>query len=272
MLTLEELHAIGDELENTFCLRVSPIAVKLINRDEIPEGSAIPSAEGKHYALCQALSYVRRTRHSLALFAEDHWCLWPVINFRLRPLDEEDIEYVGTKYFIRDPEVSKRHFRAEYPYIREELKKDGMALAPLNSCAFEPDAVMIYCGPSQLRQLLMASKYDTGNITQSSFDTCDSCGAALVPVLNGEKGYNVSMPDAGEYERGLCTEDDMIYTISGANIEPFIGAVRDLVKKGFSYKQLSYDLRLEYRRAPFYNDMFRKWGLETGEEWTVGKR
>jgi uncharacterized protein (DUF169 family) len=271
-MTLSEIHAAGAELEQLYCLRTAPLAIRLVDRDEAPEGCTQPSAQGVHYALCQAFSYVRRTRKALAMFPEDNWCLWPIINFRQRSVDEQDAKYIGSTYFIRDPEMSYRHFREEFPYIDEGKKKEGLAVGPLESCAFEPDAVMIYCGPSQLRQLLMASKYDTGNITQSSFDTCDSCGAALVPVLNGEKGYNVSMPDAGEYERGLCTEDDMIYTISGANIEPFIGAVRDLVKMGFSYKQLSYDLRLEYRRAPFYNDMFRKWGLETGEEWTVGKR
>ena len=243
MLTLDELHAIGEELENTFLLKSAPLAIKLINEDEVPEKCEQPSKMGKHYALCQALAYSRHTRRHLAMFAEDHWCLWPVINFRLREIDDEDKRYVGSAYFIRDREVSLRHFINEYPYIREDLQKTGMAIAPLATCDFEPDCVMVYCEPSQLRQMLMASKYHTGDITTSCFDTCDSCGAALVPVLNGEKDYNVSIPDAGEYERSLCGEHEMIYTISGARLEDFIGAVRGLVKMGFSFKQLAYDIR-----------------------------
>ena len=272
MLSLEEIHGIGEELERILCLRSAILAIKLIDRDEIPEGCVQPSADGIHYALCQALAFVRSTRNHLAVFAEDHWCLWPVINFRLRDIDEGDKRYVGGCYFIRDPEVSYNHFCAEFPYIDEAKKKEGLAIAPLESCNFIPDAVMIYCNPSQLRQLLMASKYDSGNITKSSFDTCDSCGAALIPVLNGEMPYNVSIPDAGEFERALVGENDMIFTLPGENLEKLIGAARDLLAKGFSYRQLAYDIRPDYARAEFYNNMFHKWGLATGAEWTPGKR
>ena len=272
MLTLKEIHGIGEELERDFCLKTAPLAIRLIDGEEIPPRCLRPSEEGKHYALCQALSYVRRTGKSLAMFAEDHWCLWPVINFRLRELDEGDIHRLGGGYFIRDPEVSRRHFRREYPYIDEGKKKSGMAIAPLTDCEFQPQAVMIYCEPSQLRQLLMACKFDTGDIAASSFDTCDSCGAALVPVLNGTLPYNVSIPDAGEFERGLCGENEMIFTFAGENLAAMIGAVRDLIAMGFSYRQLAYDLKHDYARPKFYNDMFAKWGLETGEEWTPSTR
>ncbi len=272
MLSLEEIHAAGETLERLYCLRTSPLAIRLIDRDEIPEGCRQPSKDGKHYALCQALSFSRMTRNALAVFAEDHWCLWPIVNFRLRTLTEEDRKYVGSTYFIRDPEVSYRHFCEEYPYINEEKKKEGMAIAPLASCTFVPDAVMIYCEPSQLRQLLMASKWHTGKITGASLDTCDSCGAALLPVLNGERSYNVSMPDAGEYERGLCGENEMIFTLAGERLGDLVGAACDLTEKGFGYKNLAYDIRPDYARPKFYNDMFRKWGLETGEEWKPGVR
>ena len=271
-MTLEMIHAAGAELEELYCLKTAPLAIKLINRDEIPEGCTQPSKDGIHYALCQALAFSRRTRNGLAVFAEDHWCLWPVINFRLRALTEEDRKYVGSTYFIRDPEVSYRHFCEEYPYIDEDKAKEGMAIAPLERCAFEPDAVMVYCEPSQLRQLLMASKFYTGNITQASFDTCDSCGAALLPVLNGERLYNVSMPDAGEYERSLCGENEMIFTFAGAELENLLDAARGLKKMGFGFKQLAYDIRPDYARPKFYNDMFEKWGLETGALWIPGKR
>ena len=106
MYTLEELHAIGTELEHLFLLKTAPMAIKLINEDEIPEGCAQPSKEGKQYALCQAFSYVRRTRNALAMFGEDQWCLWPVINFRIREIDEDDKRYVGSGYFIKGREKS----------------------------------------------------------------------------------------------------------------------------------------------------------------------
>lgn len=272
MYTLDEIHTAGKELESLYALKTAPLAVKLVDRDEVPSGCIQPSAGGVHYALCQALSFVRRTRNHLVLFREDHWCVWPLINFRLGEIDAGDERRLGSNYFIRDPEVSYRHFKEEYPYIDERLKKDGMAIAPLESCNFIPDAAVIYCEPSQLRQLLMAAKYDTGNITRSSFDTCDSCGAALVPVLNGTMPYNVSIPDAGEYERALAGENDMIFSLRAENLPALVAAAEELAEKGFGYKNLAYDLKLDYCRPKFYNDMFEKWGLETGGEWIPGKR
>ncbi len=272
MLEIADYNSIGKELEEIFILKTAPLAIKLVNASEIPPRCVQPSASGKHYALCQALAFVRRTRNHLVMFAEDHWCLWPVINFRLREIDEDDRKRLGSGYFIRDEETSYRHFCAEFPYIDEAKAKTAMAIAPLESCEFEPDAIMIYCEPYQLRQLLMSSKWHSGNIAQSSFDTCDSCGAALVPILNGERPYNVSIPDAGEYERSLCGENEMIFTLSAEMLSPFIQSARDLRDKGFGIKQLAYDIRPDYARPKFYNDMFEKWGLPTGEEWIPGKR
>ena len=51
-----------------------------------------------------------------------------------------------------------------------------------------------------------------------------------------------------------------------------MAAAKDLRDKGFGLKQLTYDLKLDYARPKFYNDMFEKWGLETGEEWIPGQR
>lgn len=272
MYTLDDIHQAGKDLEELYCLRTAPLAIKLVNRDEVPAQCTQPSADGKHYALCQGLSFVRRTRNSLVMFLEDNWCLWPVINFRQGAITPEDERYLGSTYFIRDPEVSFNHFHKEFPYIDEDKKKDGLALAPLDRCTFVPDAVMIYCEPAQLRQLLMAAKWDSGNVTASSLDTCDTCGAALVPVLNGTMPYNVSIPDAGEYERGLCGDNELIFSLPCANLEKLVCAAKELRDRGFGLKQLAYDLKSDYARPKFYNDMFEKWGQARGEAWIPGQR
>ena len=43
--------------------------------------------------------------------------------------------------------------------------------------------------------------------------------------------------------------------------------LRTINKMGFGYKQLAMDMNIDYPRAEFYNVMFKKWGLETGEQW-----
>ncbi len=100
MHTVEELNGLGGELERLLNLRFAPIAMKLINEDEIPEGCIRPKRDRNvHYALCQAFAAVRRERKALALFKEDHWCVWPVLSLRLEEMEAGDPEYLGPMMF-----------------------------------------------------------------------------------------------------------------------------------------------------------------------------
>ncbi len=273
MFTVEQYNAIGKELEELLSLRFLPIAVKkLFSKDEIPEGCYQPSKDrGEHPALCQAFAQVRRNKRSIAMFREDHWCLWPIIAFKDGEMTDADVEYVGTKWFIKDPQMSLEYFKANYPYVKEDCLP-GLALAPLSSCTFVPDAVVIYCFPAQLRQLLMASKYHTAKIADASLDTTGSCIFSIVPVLNGEKDYNVSIPDPGEYERALSDENEMIFTVAGDKVGELVESISRIKTMGFGYKELALDMNIDYPRAEFYNKMFEKWGLETGAQWKIGER
>ena len=272
MYTLNDFNKAGRELEDRLHLRSAPIALKLIDEDEIPEGCVQPSEKGQHYALCQAFSAMRRNRRAFALFKEDHWCLWPLISFRNVELDAGDVEYLGGGQFIRDRDMSVKFFKEHFPMIDPAKKKAGMALAPLATCTFEPDMAVIYCIPTQLRQLLMAAKFNDAVVPGSCLQTVNSCGAAVLPIINGEMDYNTAIPDPGEFERSLAWDDEMIFTVSARKLESLVTAVRDIAEMGFGYKQLTYDMNLDYPRAKFYNEMFHKWGLVTGKEWTVHER
>jgi uncharacterized protein (DUF169 family) len=267
MLTLEKCHEIGKGLTERLQLRSMPIAMKLIGRDEIPEGCARPSESGTHYAMCQAFSEVRRNGRGFALFEEDHWCVWPIICYRNRHLDEADVKYLGGMQFIEGAEKSEAYFREHFPIIDQDKKKPGMALAPLSSCTFIPDMAIVYCIPGQLRQLLMSAKWSDAIVPPSNLQTVASCGAALIPVLNGETDYNVGIPDPGEFERALAWDDEMIFTVSAAKLSELDDSSAKISGAGFGFRQLVYDMNLEYPRAPFYNEMFAKWDLAVGDVW-----
>lgn len=272
MYTLDDFNKAGLQLEDFLHLRSAPIALKLIDENEIPEGCIRPSEMGTHYALCQAFAAVRRNRRAFALFKEDHWCLWPLISFRNAELDAQDVDFLGGGQFIRNREMSIKFFKEHFPMIDADKKKAGMAVAPLMTCTFKPDAVIIYCIPAQLRQLLMAAKFNDAIVPGACLQTVNSCGAAVLPVINGERDYNTAIPDPGEFERSLAWDDEMIFTVSGEKLESLLTALRDIAEMGFGYKQLAYDMNLDYPRAKFYNDMFQKWGLDIGKEWTVHER
>jgi uncharacterized protein (DUF169 family) len=265
----ETYRQLGQELEQTLSLRDVPVALKVLYKgDEIPADALRPSRDtGRHYAMCQAMMLARRGKKTVALLKEDNWCLWPVISFGMVKLDEGDMNYLGGMHFYKDTAVSHKYFREEYPILKTDRDVDGFMLAPLTGCSFEPDIVCIYCRPGQLRSLLMAAKYESGQVVSSSLDTCASCVHAVIPVLNSEKPYNLSIPDPGEYERSLCDEDEMIFTLRADRLEEVVTGMRMLSRSGFGYRQLAPDMNLDYPRPEFYANMFEKWGLERGPLW-----
>ncbi len=85
MISLEEVHQYGMELENWLRMRVHPIAVKMLKSvDEIPEDAIVPTRDWGHkYSLCQSFAKSQRANQTIAMFKEDMWCFEPVIGLGL---------------------------------------------------------------------------------------------------------------------------------------------------------------------------------------------
>ena len=269
MLKIDEIRQLGAEMERILILQSAPVGLKVLYGGEaIPEDTCRPYRDvGKHYAMCQAMTSARRERKTFTLLKEDNWCIWPLISFRMVTLDDGDTAYLGDKHFMRDRAASQRYFENEYPRLQTEKEVAGFALSPLTDIGYIPDIVCVYCRPGQLRSLLMAAKFETGHTVQASLDTCASCVHTVIPVLNGEKAYNVSIPDPGEYERGLCDPDEMIFTLRADRLTELLSGLRTMDGSGFGYRGLAMDMHLDYARPEFYNNMFEKWGLPRGELW-----
>lgn len=266
-MTVKEANEMGLTLEQALLLRYSPIALKLIySEEEIPEGTIRPwRDEGNRLAMCQAFALVRRNRKAYTLLKEDHWCVWPLVSYKICPLDEADIEYMGTKFFMKDKDRSVKYLREEYPML-EGKPPIGFSIAPLRSCTFVPDLVCIYCNPAQIRSLLMATKFETSELLKVALDPVDSCVHSTIPVLNGQD-YNITFPDPGEYERGLTDENEVMFTLRGAVLPTLAASVSMFDKIKFGYQGLQMEMDMNFPRPEFYNKMFEKWGLATGEEW-----
>ena len=266
---MTDYYRYGKELDELLKLRYAPIALKLLREgDEIPEGCLRPKRDlGAHLALCQAFAMVRRQRASLVLLKEDHWCVWPLISFGQVKFSREDDYYdqVVTINFIEDPQKAREFFEKSYPRLNYG-ESIGLALAPLDSCNFTPDLILIYARPAQLRSMLMAVKFKTGELLKCEFDAVDSCVYSTVPVLqNGN--YRITVPDPGEYERALTDEDEMIFSVPAAKLEELLDGLNKLSAMGFGYKQLFMEMKLDFARPQFYDDLFKRWGLDQGEIW-----
>ena len=76
MKSLEDYKQEGHKLFHKLHLSTYPVAIKYSdNADQIPENAMRPSAFGKKLALCQAFTMGRRHGSTIAMTAEDNFCV-----------------------------------------------------------------------------------------------------------------------------------------------------------------------------------------------------
>jgi len=261
--TLGEFNNYGEELERLLRLRSSPIAVKMLEKEEdIPEGAIRPKRDrGVHLAQCQAFAMSRRQRATVAMLKEDNWCWAPLIGYGLvKPL--EGYPALHRIYIVKNMEAAKRVAK-NFPRL-EYGKYIGIVSAPLKTANFEPDLVLIYSNTAQLRSLLLATKYKEGLLVTSQFDPIDSCVYSVVPViLNGQ--YRITLPDPGDYERAMAGEDEIIFSVPRDKMEELILGLRHFEEIKLGYTHFTKEMRPDFPRPEFYKELFRMWGLDVEE-------
>jgi uncharacterized protein (DUF169 family) len=251
----------GADLERMLLLRTHPIAVRLLRSEaEVPEGAIRPKKDrGEHYALCQVFSLVRRQGLTIAMFLEDHWCFEPIISYGLVETPADYLEGFAKSFWVVDKEAAAQHARelprlpvGEYP---------GMVIGPLNRADFEPDLVLIYCTPAQLRYLLIALRHLHGTRAASTLDPWSSCTYAVIPsFLHGE--CQVSVPDPGEFERAAVAEDEMIFTVPTTRLKELMDGLYRLEESGRGFRHFAPSMEADFKQPPFYEEHFRRWGLD----------
>jgi len=246
----------GEELERSLKLKTSPIAVKMLEKEsDIPEGAIRPKKDkGHHIAQCQAFSMSRRQQMTVAMLKEDHWCWAPLLAYGL----------------VEDPNDDFLKQVASFPRF-EYGKYIGMLTAPLKSAKFEPDMVMIYSDTAQLREMLMVIKFQEKANISSEFDPIDSCAYAIVPVIKENK-YRITLPDPGEASRALANDDEIILSVPKDRLEKLAEGVKRVMDNKLNPEDWSHMLmRPDFPRPEFYEDIFKKLGLEYKEKSSPGK-
>jgi len=256
-MSVSAYNKLGEELEKL-----------LKTESDMPEGAIRPKRDlGEHLALCQTYAMVRRQRKSIVMLKEDHWCVWPLIGFGLVDFHEGTAYYdrAVTGNFIEDPDKAREFFKNAYPRL-ENGSNIGLALAPLDTANFIPDLILVYLKPAQLRSALMSIKYKSGELLEVKLDSVDSCVHSTIPLIK-DGNYKITVPDPGEYERGLTDEDEMILSVPADKLYDLVAGLTLLADVGFGYRQLHMEMKCDFPRPQFYDDLFKMWGLDTGEIW-----
>jgi len=265
MKTMSAFNRCGEELEMRLLLRTSPVAIKMLEREEdIPRGALRPKKDlGVHLGLCQAFAKSRRERATVAMLKEDHWCFLPVIAHGLtKPPDfflEGHTDYPDR---IADLEAAKNLARTS-PRL-EYGKYIGVISAPLRATTFEPDLIMIYSNTNQLRCLLTAMRYRKGYVVISNLNPLGACVQATVPVLQSGD-CQVTVPCGGDRRRALAQDDEMILSLPADRLGDLMVGLRHFDETGFGYKQFAPDMRPDYPLPELYVKVAKMLGMEMPE-------
>ncbi len=264
--SLSTFKTYGADLERLMILRTYPISIKMLNNEtEIPAGAVRPKKDrGEHYAMCQAISLARHQGMTLTMFLEDHWCFAPIISYGLVDTPDNPDKF-GSSFFIANKQMAQKR-DSEVPCFPVG-KYAGMVLGPLSKANYLPELVMIYCNPKQLRHLLFSLMHINGRRVTSTLDSIDSCIHSIVPSLLNEE-YAVTVPDPGDYERGMADEDEMILTVPAVKMKELMDGLYHFEECNMGYRVFNRrTLHPDFQQPPFYQEYFKKWGLyESGEQ------
>ena len=256
------------QLHELLLLRYEPIAIKMVEDiSDVPESAINPRRDlGKHMCLCQAYAMSRRNKKTLYMDKNSEWCWNPLVC--LGHVDSgmgtETFDILSSFIGIQDKDAAEAFF-AGLPKLPLGKYK-GLVIAPLCSCDFEPDLVLIYANPAQMRMMIGGVKQMTGKLVETQLDIIDSCAySTVVPLLTGQ--YRVTFPDPGEYERALADDDEVILSVPRGHLDQLVTGIRQNAAHGLGYLNLNKEMMLDFPRPPFYNALFELWGLERGEDW-----
>jgi uncharacterized protein (DUF169 family) len=243
MTPLKEFNKYGEDLEYHLMLRTSPIAAKmLVSESDIPEGALRPEKDrGYHFSQCQAFALSRRDGITVAMLKEDHWCPAAPLAYGNVPPNQQSEGYDC------------------FPHG----KYVGIVTAPLKTASFIPDVVIIWSNNAQLRALILSmDRAESSQIKTRLLPP--SCSYAVVnPIKDNE--YWMVLPDPGELERGVGTEDEMMFSVPGPKMETLMAGLRKGEKGYFSYRHHHPFIRPDFPRPDFYRQSFKSWGLDADD-------
>jgi uncharacterized protein (DUF169 family) len=245
MTTLSEFNQYGEDLEKYLILRTSPIAVKMLEKEEdIPKEAIRPKKDrGYHLAQCQAFALSRREGTTVAMLKQDNWCPTSVMAYGL----------------VKKPESVEKW---SHPYDCFEYGKYvGIVTAPLKRATFIPDVVIIYAKPAQLRGLLLSMKVEDVPQVKGHFFP-PSCGWSVVnPMKTGQ--YWLVIPDPGEYQRALTEEGDMMFSVPQSKMQVMMAGLKQNEHGAFAYRDHQMFMMPDFPLPDFYKEMFKSWGMDT---------
>jgi len=261
MVTLEEVHELGTELERWLRMRVHPIAVKMLKgREDVPGDAVIPTRDWGHkFSLCQAFAKAQRDGQTVAMFKEDMWCFEPVVGLGLAEsipyFEEGNHRYPDSVRTLEDAGEWCRNM----PHLEYGVYK-GIAVAPVNTCSFMPQVVTMHVNGMQMSQLLIVKNWIDGRDVHSQLSGHAVCNYAVVPpLLSGE--CTVAIPCKGDRRLAMAQDDEIMFSLLPDMLPDFVEGTRFLQEHNWGIPMLQ-EYKEEYDLKPAYAELGEMLGMD----------
>jgi len=264
MITLDQVHEMGTELEMWLRMRIHPIAVKLLkNREEVPEGAIIPTRDWKHkYALCQSFARSQRQGETVAMFREDMWCPEPVVGLgfaeRIPHFLEGHHRYPDS---VRDLKAAAEWCKS-MPYLEYGLYQ-GIVSAPINTCNFMPDVILMHVNGMMTSQLTIVKNWIDGKDIYTQLSGHAVCVYAVVPSIKNNQ-CNIAIPCKGDRRLAAAQDDEILYTIIPEMLPDFIQGIHWLQTNNWGIPMIQ-EYKEEYDLKPGYRDFGEELGMDMSQ-------
>ncbi len=260
-MNLDELHKLGTELESWLRMRVHPIAIKMLkSRDDVPEGAIIPTRDWGHkYALCQSFAKSQRDGMTIAMFKDDFWCFEPVEGLGF----SERIPYFLEGHHRYPDSVRTLEGASEWcknmPHF-EHGTYQGIVSAPINSCNFMPDVIIMHVNGMMTSQLIIVRNWIDGKDLNCQLSGHAVCVYGVVPPI--QKGEcTVAIPCKGDRRLASAQDDEIIFSLIPEMLPDFVEGARYLQEHNWGIPMLQ-EYKEEYDLKPGYARVAEKLGMD----------
>ena len=260
-MNIENVHAMGQQVEQWLRMRVHPIAAKLLEGcQNLPDDCMIPSRDlGKRLNLCQAFSMAQREGLCIAMFKEDHWCFEPVIGLGLA----ERVPKFMSGYHRFPDSVRDREAGAEWcrnmPHL-ESGRYFGVLLAPVHACRFMPDVIVMHINGMMASQLMVVKNWMDGKDILCQLSGHAGCVYAIVPAIL-KHDCNIAIPCRGDRQVGMAQDDEIFFSMVPEMLPDFTAGIKWLEKNQWGIP-MKHFLKEEVEMRPRYQEMAKIIGME----------
>lgn len=220
-----------------------PLAVRMTTKGEhIPEKAKKPMRDLKHpITICQGVAIARQIGWTVYMDREDQACVLGATAMGFERLHPYYLEGNLCDSFYTKSKEAGAKMEAEIPRFQAGAY-EGVLMAPLERCDFEPHVFVFYGNSAQVMRLVTASLWESGGRMESSAQGRLDCADLVQRAMNtGEPAY--VLPCNGDRVFGMVQDTEMAFSAPWSWTDKLAEGLEATHKGGIRYpvpKQVTF--------------------------------